>query len=264
MEFIMFNINTGLLQYMVDANLFTELWQPYFVQVLFVLVSIVCAYLLGSINSAIFISKVFYRDDIRKHGSGNGGLTNMLRTFGKGAAGLTLFGDMFKTVLSIAIAGLLLGFNYWRGISYLNGWCYIAGLFAVLGHIFPIYYGFKGGKGVLVTATMALVLTPIPFAILLLVFVLIVAITKYVSLGSVSGAIFYPVIIHGYIGLVFKDYGSPMPGLISLCTILVAVIIVWCHRENLKRIGNRTERKLSFKKKDVEVKSKNDREADDE
>ena len=203
------------------------------------------AYLLGSINSAILISKLVYHDDIRKHGSGNGGMTNMLRTFGGKAAALTLIGDVSKTAIAILIAAVFYGFGYVAGIA-VNEMCYVAGLFAVLGHIFPLYYGFKGGKGVLVTSTMAMILTPVPFLMLLALFAAIVAMSKYVSLGSVSVAILYPVLLHGAFAVLFE---SPMPGLMALSTIILACLIVWCHRENLKRISEGTERKLSFKKK---------------
>ena len=257
----MFDINKGLLDYMTNGLLlFSETWQYTLVLLGFALFSMVAAYLLGSINSAILISKVLYRDDIRNHGSGNGGMTNMLRTFGKGAAGLTLLGDLLKTVLAVCIAGLLLGFNYAGGICHGDGYCYVAGLFAVIGHIFPIYYGFKGGKGVLVTSAMALVVSPIPFLILLVIFVVVVWLSKYVSLGSVIVAVLYPVVLTGYI----KMMGAPLPGLLTLCTILIAIIIVYCHRENLQRISDRTERKISFSKKDVEVKKEADEDGDDE
>ncbi len=245
----MFNLNLGLLHYLTN-NFFSETWQYYITYIAFILVSMAAAYLLGSINTAIVISKLVYRDDIRRYGSGNAGLTNMLRTFGKRAAGLTLFGDMFKTALAIFIAGLLLGFGYNSGISLNDGYCYIAGLFAVVGHVFPVYYGFKGGKGVLVTSTMALILTPIPFAFLLIVFIAVVGVSKYVSLGSVTVAVLYPVVVTGYISLWFN---ARTPGIISLCTVLLAIFIVWCHRENLARISNKTERKISFKKKDKEL-----------
>jgi glycerol-3-phosphate acyltransferase PlsY len=239
------NLNNGL----ITSINFTAEWQIYVCLVAFVLIGIVCAYLCGSINSAIIISKVLYRDDIRKYGSGNAGMTNMLRTFGGRAAVLTLLGDLLKTVLAIFITGVLLGFHYAGGISFGDGYCYIAGLFAMLGHIFPIYYGFKGGKGVLATATVALVLAPIPFLILFATFAAIVAASKYVSLGSVCAAILFPVVVNGYCSLLFGF----TPGYISLSTILIAIIIVWCHRENLKRISTKTERKLSFKKKEKEV-----------
>ncbi|MBQ7387695.1 MAG: glycerol-3-phosphate 1-O-acyltransferase PlsY [Clostridia bacterium] len=217
---------------------------------LFVFISVVCAYLLGSVSSAIIVSKIFYHDDIRKHGSGNAGLTNTLRTYGKGAAALVLVGDMLKTALSIFIAGFLLGFNYKFGMSFNEGWCYIAALASVIGHVFPVYYGFKGGKGVLSTATAALILTPYLFLILLLVFIAVVALSKYVSLGSVSVAVLYPVAVSAQVKLCF----TAMPGLLATSVIILAILIVWCHRGNLQRISDRTERKLSFKKKDVEVK----------
>ncbi len=228
---------------------FSAEWQINLCTIAFILIGIIAAYLLGSINTAIVVSKIFYRDDIRKYGSGNAGLTNMLRTFGKGAAGLTLLGDLLKTVLAILITAFLFGIHYNGGVNIDNGYCYVAGLFAVVGHVFPIYYGFKGGKGVLVTATMALILTPPIFAIMLALFILVVAISKYVSLGSVIGAVLYPVLLNGYINFVLDN---KLPGLIAFCSIFLAIFIVWCHRENLARISNKTERKLSFKKKSKE------------
>ncbi|MBO5009617.1 MAG: glycerol-3-phosphate 1-O-acyltransferase PlsY [Clostridia bacterium] len=249
----MFNLNDGLLNWLTkEVITITEEWQAaLIIGVSGVLVMIV-SYLLGSVNSAIIISKAMFGDDIRTHGSGNAGLTNMLRTYGKAAAGLTLLGDMLKAVLSIIFAGIIFGFGYYSGIS-LSDFCYVAGLFAVIGHIFPIYYGFRGGKGVLATATVALVLTPIPFLILITLFIIIVAMSKYVSLGSVCVAVLFPVVVSGYAKVFF---GGSAPLIMTLCTILLAIIIVWCHRENLKRISDRTERKISFKKKDVEVQKK--------
>ena len=213
--------------------------------VLLTLVVIAASYLLGSLNSAIIISRALYGDDIRNHGSGNAGLTNMHRTYGLGAAGLTLLGDILKTALSIIIAAIFFGFWYMGGVSthYMG---YVAGLFAVLGHVFPIYYKFKGGKGVLVTSAMALILSPIPFLLIFLIFVLIVCLTKYISLGSVTGALLYPVLLHSYYRLVLSNTPN---GLTTLSAIILAIFIAWCHRGNLQRISNRTERKFSFKKK---------------
>ena len=220
---------------------------PFWLWVVFLLASIVAAYLLGSINSAIIISKLFYGDDIRKHGSGNAGTTNMLRTYGAKAALFTLIFDMLKTVLAIGFAGFLLGFYYVPGAISISEVCYIAGLFAVIGHVFPVYYQGKGGKGVLCAATMALVLAPIVFAILLAVFAALVAMTRYVSLGSVVGVGLFPVAIRGFMAVLYPE--SHLSGLISLSAIILAVLIIWCHRENLKRIMNREEHQISFKKK---------------
>ena len=242
----MFNLNDGLLAYMFIGQPENSLKFTLFT-LLFVVITIVSAYLFGSINSAIIISKVLYRDDIRKHGSGNPGLTNMLRTYGKGGAGLTLLGDLSKTALAVLIGAIFFGFNYIKGISNHDGYCYMAGLFAVLGHVFPIYHKFKGGKGVLSTAVMALILAPIPALILIAVFAIIVATSKYVSLGSVTAAILFPVVVNGYFNIAL---GGKTPGIISLVTIVIAILIVWCHRGNLQRISDRTERKISFSKKD--------------
>lgn len=236
-------LNNGII-----ATLYPEGAPPtlfYIYYILGTLLVIAAGYFLGSINSSIIISRLLYRDDIRRHGSGNAGTTNMLRTYGKGAALLTLLGDVMKTVISVLIAAIFFGFNYVGGIS-TSGFCYIAGLFTILGHIFPIYYGFKGGKGVLATAAMALILSPLAFLILITLFIIIVCISKYVSLGSVTVAILYPVVLHGIFQV---QFATTMPGLTALSAIIAAIIIVWCHRKNLERISNRTENKISFKKK---------------
>ena len=240
------------MNYQLQLGLYTALYEkagkgPVWVWVAFILLSIAVAYLLGSINSAIIISKIFYGDDIRRHGSGNAGTTNMLRTYGKKAALFTLIFDMLKTVLAIGFAGFLHGFQYVPGAISVSPWCYIAGLFAVIGHIFPVYYHGKGGKGVLCASTMALMLSPIVFGILLLVFILLVTMTKYVSLGSVAGVGLYPVAMRGFMAVLYPEI--PLHGLISLSAILLAILIIWCHRSNLKRIMDRTENQISFKKK---------------
>ena len=233
------DLNRGLLVHIFNANI------PAGVYFGLMLAVLLAAYCLGSINSAIIISKTLYHEDIRTKGSGNAGMTNMLRTYGGKAAVLTLVGDLLKTLISIGLAGFIFGFNYVGGIC-VNELLYLAGMLSVFGHIFPIYYKFKGGKGVLSTASMALVLSPVPFLILFAIFVLVVAASKYVSLGSVLVAMLYPLVLNGYFHVVFQ---IPMPGLITLSSVVLACLILWCHRGNLQRIGNRTERKLSFGKK---------------
>ncbi len=240
----MFNLNEGLLSFIFEDGI------PGLMLFGSLFLVLMASYLLGSINSAILVSKTLYKEDIRTKGSGNAGMTNMLRTYGGKAALLTLSGDLLKTVLSIFLAGFVFGFAYVRGIS-VQGYCYFAGLFAVIGHIFPLYYRFKGGKGVLATSTMALMLSPIPFLILFALFAAIVAMSKYVSLGSVCVAVLYPVVMSGTFAVMFG--GSPMPAETAIATIVLAILIVWCHRKNLERISNRTENKLSFKKKSTPV-----------
>ena len=235
----------GLVSLIMNQGNLTDTWEyelVYFTSMFFILLG---SYLLGSVNSAIIVSKVLFRDDIRKHGSGNAGMTNMLRTYGKKAAVLTLIGDMMKTILSVGMAGLFFGFQYVGGMS-TNFILYFAGLLAAVGHVFPCFYLFKGGKGVLVTATMGLILTPFIFLALFLVFVLAVALWRYISLGSVTVAVLYPVALDFYFKVVLHGKSD---GLILLIAMVLACLIVWCHRENLQRISNQTENKFSFGKK---------------
>ena len=201
---------------------------------------IAVSYLLGSINSAIIVSKLVYHDDVRKYGSGNPGTTNMLRAFGKKAALLTLIGDMLKTVISILFAGLLFGFHYVGGVSSGDGLCYIAGMFAILGHIFPIYYRFKGGKGVLCVATAVCMLSPATFIALFVIFAIIVLGMKYVSLGSIVAVMAYPIILDRLNG---HSVGT-------FIAFIIAVIVVYNHRENIKRLLEHKENRLSIGKKD--------------
>ena len=195
-------------------------------------VGAVIAYLLGSVNFGIIISKTKFKDDIRKHGSGNAGMTNMMRTYGKAAAGMTLFGDCMKAIIAVVIGTMLNGD--------MGG--YVAGLFCIVGHVYPLYFKFKGGKGVATAAAMLLVLNPIVFAILLIIFVIIVGFTKYISLGSVMCMIVYPLILNRFMGE--PNY------IITIISLLISVFILYLHKENIKRLLEGTESKFSFKKSD--------------
>ncbi len=212
-----------------------------------ILLCLVGGYLLGSINSAIIISKRLYGKDIRSFGSGNAGTTNMLRTFGKKAALYTLLGDIAKSALAVLWGAWVFG-GYADTITGDGSeGAYLAGLFAVLGHIAPIYYRFKGGKGVLAAATMILLLDPIVFLFVLGVFVLVVLVSRYVSMGSVAAAFLYPALtfaVHSYF-----HHGLP-PAIFKLgFTVIIALLIIYMHRSNIQRVFNGTESKLSFKKK---------------
>ncbi len=208
------------------------------------------AYLLGSINSAVLFSRLLYREDVRQKGSGNAGLTNMLRVYGKKAALLTLFGDLFKTVLAMFIGGLFCGFSYLKALSF-SPMCWIAALFCVIGHIKPIYYRFRGGKGVLCAATAILILSPPVFLVLFLSFVLLVWMTRYVSLGSITAAFLLPLALQGYMqAFIFTgdEQGFYDAG-IMLFGVIFAAIIILCHRKNIGRLWRHEENKLSFGKK---------------
>ena len=203
----------------------------------------VIAYLLGSINSAIIISKVKHNDDIRKHGSGNAGMTNVLRTYGKIDAVLTLLGDMLKIVIAVVIARFLCG----------EEGAYLAGLFGVIGHILPIYYGFKGGKGVVAAATTILIIDWQIFLVLFALFALIVAIWRYVSLGSVICGIVYPALVNYKILIITENTAPPTP-IMLLFPLFIAIMLIYTHRTNIKRIMNKTENKIIFGKKNRENK----------
>ncbi len=206
---------------------------PLIVGLLLVFLYTFIPYLLGSVNTAIIVSGKMYGDDIRNHGSGNAGFTNMMRTYGKAAAIITFAGDLLKTVLSVMIG--------WCIYGYLTA--YIAGFASFIGHLYPVYYNFKGGKGVLSMATMLFMLDWRIFLILLVVFVGVVAISKYISLGSVIGAMMFPILLNrmnGYLGI-----GHYAIELVALC---IGVMIVIKHSANIKRIYEGTENKFKFKK----------------
>jgi glycerol-3-phosphate acyltransferase PlsY len=192
------------------------------------------AYLLGGLNFGVIISSLRYHDDVRKHGSGNAGMTNMLRTYGKSAAVFTLIGDVLKAVAAIYIGCFIAGENAYAP--------YVAALFCILGHVYPIYYGFKGGKGVAVAAASVLVIDPVIFLILFAIFAIIVGFTKYVSLGSIMCMFIFPILMarmNGY-------------GLHVIFSMIIALFVIFCHRTNFVRLLNHTESKISFSKKKKE------------
>ena len=211
------------------------------------LLAAVIPYLLSGINSAIIVTKIKSGVDIRTIGSGNAGLTNTLRTQGKLAAVFVLLGDILKGVLSVVLVSLI--FRFLLGIdtySHVDGYTwvnYFAGIFAVLGHIFPVYYGFKGGKGILVTFAAMLAINWIPALILLGVFGVIVAITRYVSLGSIIAAACYPVAV--YIFSVLQEDSCSVINLIL--SGLIGAMLIFMHRSNIKRLLSHSEKKLGQK-----------------
>ncbi len=217
------------------------------IYVCFALAAII-PYLLGGINSAIIVTKIKSGQDIRTLGSGNAGLTNTLRTQGKAAALFVLLGDVLKGVLSVVLVRV--AFNLLAGVDVGNPesgmmWVlFLAGVFAILGHVFPVYYGFKGGKGILVTVSVLLAIDWLPAVLLFGIFAVIVAITRYVSLGSIVAAILYPITILIF-GLVWTN---PSVVLNTVFSALIGGLIVFMHRQNIKRLLNHTENKLGQKK----------------
>ena len=207
-----------------------------------VIVAII-AYLLGSINVAIILSKTIYKEDIREKGSGNAGLTNTLRNYGKKVAFFNLIGDVLKGVLSIILAWVIVPEE-----AQLLAAC-IAAAACVLGHNFPLYFRFKGGKGVLTTLAVMLMIAPIPAVIALIVFIVVVLLTKYVSLGSMVAALTLTILT-----LIRGNYFSVSGGLtpLSVLAIGLATLIIIRHHANISRLIKGTENKLSLKKKKAE------------
>ena len=207
-----------------------------------IVLSAVTAYLLGSINSAILLSKIFYKDDIRQHGSGNGGMTNMLRTYGKGMAALTFLGDILKCAIAMIIGWLLLGVD---GMD-------IAGLFCVIGHVFPCWFKFVGGKGMAVTIMVMLMTNWQVALVLLTIFLIIVLGTKYMSLASIMVSLLYPVLLSSWneMGFISQDKQHNV-----LFAVLITGIVVVMHRKNIKRLIEKTEPKVSLGKKKKQTES---------
>ena len=236
---VLFNLTDWILgKYNLAPN---SPWN-FIIYALCVLCCTVIPYLIGSINPAILISREVYHEDIRQFGSGNAGSTNMLRTYGKKAAGLTFVADFLKAVIAC----------FWGLLVWEMDGLGLAGFFVILGHMFPIFEKFKGGKGVACLSAVVLVTSiftnnliapfvPFTFIFLALVFLIVVIGTQYVSMASVTGAFLYPVLLHSL------SNGAQARLCVAMAA-LSAIFVIFKHKENLKRIANRTESKVSFKK----------------
>lgn len=207
--------------------------------VMYIIMAII-AYAIGSISFSVIFSKKFAGFDVREKGSGNAGSTNVLRTVGKKAAALTLLCDALKGVVAVGIA-LLLGLIIKDLDKALL--VQIAGIAVIIGHTFPIFFGFKGGKGV-ATSLGVLLISNWQIGLICLVFaLLIMVLTKMVSAGSVTAAILFPVLTL-FIG---KEHFI-VEGNYLIFSIILAVMVMFNHRSNIKRILNGTENRISLKK----------------
>ncbi|MEG1879915.1 MAG: glycerol-3-phosphate 1-O-acyltransferase PlsY [Oscillospiraceae bacterium] len=201
-------------------------------QYMWLFVILIGAYLIGSISTAIIFGKCVKGEDIREKGSGNAGATNTLRNFGKVAAIIVTFGDCLKAVLAIVFAILIANATHMdMGKIPL----YVAGVGAVIGHNFPIYFKFKGGKGILVSMVAILFANWAIGLIVIVISVGIIAITRYVSLGSVLGSIAFVVLA---CVLKWGDFSY------IIFSLVLAGLAIFMHRANIKRLINGTESKL--------------------
>ena len=236
----------GLIRIILDSSANGEWFNALMLGLGFVL-CIAVSYLLGSVNTALVVSKCFFHEDVREYGSGNAGTTNILRTYGKKAAGLTFLGDSLKGVIAILFACLLFGapcveMNYLFLVTaaYLSAFC------CILGHVFPCFSQFKGGKGFATMVGVILVLNPFLFVLLFLVYVPLILGSHYISLSSVVMALFYPLML-SVVDRVVTGYGIHV-----LFAVAIGVLITWAHRSNLRRIFDGNERKFyPFRKKPV-------------
>jgi glycerol-3-phosphate acyltransferase PlsY len=215
---------------------------------LLVAITALIAYILGSVNGAIVTSKLFYRKDIREFGSGNAGLTNFFRVFGKGGVLLVILIDVAKTIAPVAFGGWL--FAVYSDMELSQTWLLrnffdvsifgilLSGFFVELGHCFPLFYKFKGGKGVMAIGIIAILLDWRLALIAWTIFILIVLITRFVSLGSIIASASVPIIlsfilrIGGYWELVLA--------------ILCSGLVIFRHSLNMKRLSKGEESKLSY------------------
>lgn len=219
----------------------------------YILLAAVIAYLIGSINTSIITTRIVSHKDIRSMGSGNAGFTNVLRTVGKGPAIVTFIGDFLKGVISILIAYFILAGVGGEKISLVRQYAfYIAGLACVLGHMYPIFYGFKGGKGVVTTASVMLMTDWRTLVAALVIFAIVFASTKIISKCALVNAALYPIATFCF--RYFLDYmPNPSNSLMfvffsTFITLIIAVLVIYRHKENIKRIINGTEKKITAKK----------------
>lgn len=196
------------------------------------LLIILTSYLLGSISTSYIIAKKVAGVDIRTQGSGNAGSTNVLRTLGKKAGALTFVGDFLKGSLAVFISKIIAQKFNLDPLS--SG--YLAAAFVVLGHNYPIFLGFKGGKGVATSLGSMITLNPIIASICFLVFLVVVFFTRYISLGSILGISISPIIM-----IILKNKQA------FFITLFLTAVTIVSHRENIKRLLNGTERKLGQK-----------------
>lgn len=211
------------------------------------IIVLIMAYLIGSISFSIIFSKKMAGFDIREKGSKSSGATNVLRTLGKKAAALTLIFDMFKGIVPILLAILIgnIANNFGANIQ-IEYLVQVAGVATILGHTFPIYFGFKGGKGVASSLGLVLIINW-QIGLICLVFALIImALTRMVSLGSITAAILFPVLTIFGIGSQYYV----VQGNYIIFSLILAAIVIFNHRTNIKRILSSTENKLSFGKKE--------------
>ncbi len=214
-----------------------------------VVLTAVVSYLLGSISSAIIVTKAFSKQDIRDFGSGNAGATNVLRSQGKLPALLTTLGDLAKSMVSVFLGGFIFARIQLVPLAEVDtaqlqiiGW-YVAGFCCFIGHLYPVYFGFRGGKGIMTALGMLLILDWRVALLVLSVFIVVLLCSRMVSLGSIAAAVVLP-----FITWIFRAYVDKLPlSTVAICTGIItamAILAIYKHRTNIVRIVNGTENKM--------------------
>jgi glycerol-3-phosphate acyltransferase PlsY len=205
-------------------------------------IALLLAYLIGSIPSAVWVGKWFYGIDVREHGSGNAGATNVIRVLGYKAGIPVLLFDVFKGWFAVQLAAIILH----SAIS--PDWMVYPRIglaaAAVIGHIFPVFASFRGGKGVGTLAGVGIALFPLALLIVVGIFIVVLILTKYVSLSSITASVAFPFIV-------WFVTGERNPGLVILA-ILVAIFVPLTHIKNIRRLLSRTENKFRFRRRKPE------------
>ena len=202
-------------------------------------ITFIIAYLLGSIPTAIWISKLLYKKDIRNYGSGNAGSTNMYRVFGFKAGFITQIVDIAKGFIATKLP-----IWFWNDITQEHK-TYILlahGIIAVIGHVYPVFAKFKGGKGINTLLGMMLAIEPIASLVGVIVFIIVLLISKYVSLASMTAVLSFPIY------LLFSHYflGKPLDKVMLVVGIFLWLGVMYTHRSNIKRLLQGTENKATF------------------
>jgi acyl phosphate:glycerol-3-phosphate acyltransferase len=199
----------------------------------------IVAYLLGSISSSVWIGRIFYGIDVREQGSGNAGATNTIRVLGIKAGIIVLLMDTFKAWAAVQLAPFFVsGFS----VEFLVNYKIILGALAVLGHVFPVFTGFRGGKGVASLVGVIIALLPYAFLTILAWFLLVFLTTRYVSLASVSSAIIFPFLV------IFVFHEASLS--LVILSVVIAVFVPFTHKKNIKRLWKGEELKMSFSRKE--------------
>lgn len=198
-----------------------------------VALTLLVSYLLGCFNGSVMTSHFIIRDDVRQHGSGNAGLTNFYRTYGARYALCVIICDMGKTVLACLIGGYLM---HWVVGDWTLG-LLIAGIGCELGHMFPVFFGLRGGKGILSGGVLVLLLDWRVALIAWGLFVSLWLLTRYVSLGSVAATASMPVSVFFLLGHNW---------LYTVLSAAIAALVIWCHRGNIRRLLTGTEKKFQW------------------